>query len=54
VANKKINSSFKLDVNGVMLGVATSIYHAPLFLAITMANLRVWAIAIFQLVTIFM
>jgi hypothetical protein len=51
---KRIFSSFKLDVSGVMLGVVASIYHAPLFLAITMANPIVWAIAIFQLATIFM
>lgn len=42
--------TFRLNVNGVMLGATISICQAPLFFAIIMANPKVWPSSIFQLV----
>lgn len=35
-------STFRLDVNGVILGATTSIFQTPLFSTITMITLRMW------------
>jgi hypothetical protein len=37
------SSSSRMDVNGVMLWRITSIFHAPLFFAITVATPKAWS-----------